>query len=60
MSFREARQLVLNLVAPATCANCGTHNLEVFYTSSQEGVHLCPACFESRVVRQEAEEGLAS
>ncbi len=60
MSFREARQLVLNLVTPATCTNCGAHNLEVFYTSSQEWFHLCPACFESQVMRQVAEEGLAS
>ncbi|MFQ5931667.1 MAG: hypothetical protein ACE5MM_04615 [Nitrospiraceae bacterium] len=60
MSSRTAQQLVLNLVAPATCANCGAHNLEVFYTSPREGFHLCPACFESRVVRRVAEEAQPS
>jgi hypothetical protein len=38
-------------VGPASCADCGVGSLTVFYTSKEENLHLCPACFESRVKR---------
>lgn len=35
-----------------TCGQCGKANLEVFYTSTTSGRHLCPDCFESRQKRR--------
>lgn len=30
------------------CGRCGKANLEVFYTSTASGRHLCPDCFQLR------------
>jgi hypothetical protein len=34
---------------PIICADCGDSDLHTFYTSNELGLHLCPACFDSRV-----------
>lgn len=42
---------------PVTCAACGSGPLDVVYSSTATGLHLCPACFAQRVERGPA--GLA-
>lgn len=44
-------------MCPVTCSDCGASDLDTFYTSSQRGIHLCPACFGSRIERGMAKEG---
>jgi hypothetical protein len=34
---------------PVTCSECGSPNLEVFYTLQTFGTHLCPICAQSTV-----------
>ena len=31
------------------CCECGSANLEVFYSSKTLGPHLCPICVQSKV-----------
>ncbi|HEX4968615.1 MAG TPA: hypothetical protein VFV44_08850, partial [Nitrospiraceae bacterium] len=31
------------------CCECGSGDLEVFYTSKALGPHLCPTCIQSKV-----------
>jgi hypothetical protein len=46
----------------AFCCECGSGDLEVFYTSKALGPHLCPVCAQSMVecgTRQENHTRLA-
>ena len=45
--------------APVACADCGARDLDVFYTSKEQGYHLCPACYQARVARGTAKKAEA-
>jgi hypothetical protein len=47
-------------VDPVYCCQCGSRNLEVFWTSKALGPHLCAMCVQSKVERGEAESMMRS
>jgi hypothetical protein len=46
---------VLDLIATATCANCGVEGLERWYTGATWGTTLCEACYQVRVAHGQAQ-----
>jgi hypothetical protein len=38
-----------SLMSQVRCFDCGTAEMESFHTSSQNGYHLCPLCFQQRL-----------
>ena len=50
MTCRVARSFQNHAqVDPVNCCECGSANLEVFWTSKVLGPHLCPMCVQSKV-----------
>lgn len=55
LSNHECLSEAMNVFIPyrgIVCGGCGKTDLEVFYTSTASGRHLCPDCFQSQQNRR--------